>query len=312
MDTYKIPLVWQMYGHCHVEANSLEEAIEIALGPDAPLPDGTYVDDSVAVDYEVLELDQDNRDSTVTKQDLRVQLQQGRTLNDLLAFGPGQDCEIFKADKFYPGDVVIYVPDVYLNHIPIDRPITDSEELAEVLSGCYTGQDFINECGGDKEKAERLFGYCDWQYPSSALDDLADDDEEEPQMKYTLIDEKGQYALILRGESMTQYAVVNGLDKNAGSWDWTCCYYDFDKFSGLTKAEALFKALDYYLMRTNEEHIFWARMSEIATVLKDGLIEDDEEEAYRYMVDVAGLTENEAEYLGLDMERYRAIVDGEE
>ena len=29
-------------------------------------------------------------------------------------------------------------------------------------------------------------------------------------MKYTLIDEKGQYALVLRGESMTQYAVVSG------------------------------------------------------------------------------------------------------
>ena len=30
-------------------------------------------------------------------------------------------------------------------------------------------------------------------------------------MKYTLIDENGQYALILRGEHMTQYAVVSGL-----------------------------------------------------------------------------------------------------
>ena len=40
-------------------------------------------------------------------------------------------------------------------------------------------------------------------------------------MKYTLIDENGQYALILRGESMTQYAVVRCLDKETGSWDWT-------------------------------------------------------------------------------------------
>ena len=124
-------------------------------------------------------------------------------------------------------------------------------------------------------------------------------------MKYTLIDEKGQYALILRGESMTQYAVVRGLDKETGSWDWTCCYYDFSEFFGLTKAEALFKALDYYLMRTNEKHISWARMSEIAAVLKDGLIEDGEEEAYRYMADVAELSDTEAEYFGLDMERYR-------
>ena len=127
-------------------------------------------------------------------------------------------------------------------------------------------------------------------------------------MKYTLIEAKGQYALILRGESMTQYAVVCGLDKKTGSWDWTCCYYDFGKFSELTKAEALFKAVDYYLMRTDEKHICWSRMSEIATLLKDGLIEDGEEEAYRYMVDVAELSDIEAEYFGLDMERYRAAI----
>ena len=127
-------------------------------------------------------------------------------------------------------------------------------------------------------------------------------------MTYTLVEENGPYALILRGESMTQYAVVCGLDKETGSWDWTCCYYDFGKLSGLTKAEALFKALDYYLMRTNGKHIPWSRMSEIATVLKDGLIEDGEEETYRYMADVVELSEIEAEYFGLDMEQYREAM----
>jgi len=178
MDTYRIPLLWTMYGHYDIEANSLEEAIEIALGPDTPIPEGNYVDDSVAVDYEVLELDQGKKGSAMTKQELRLRLQQGHVLNDLLAFGPGQDCEIYKADKFYPGDVVLYVPDVCLNHIPLDRPITDLEELDEVLSNCYTGQGFIDECGGDVEKAKRLFWYCDWQHPSSAVDELADDEEE--------------------------------------------------------------------------------------------------------------------------------------
>ena len=178
MDTYKIPLVWQMYGHCNIDATSLEEAIEIALGPDTPLPDGCYVEESVAVDYDVLELDQGKRSRVLTKQALRLQLLQGHTLNDMLAFGPGQECEIFKADKFYLGDVVIYVPDVTLNHIPLDRPITNPEEFSEVLSNCYTGQDFINECHGDAEKAEHLFWYCDWQHPSSAVDELANDEEE--------------------------------------------------------------------------------------------------------------------------------------
>ena len=99
------------------------------------------------------------------------------------------------------------------------------------------------------------------------------------------------------------------MDKETGSWDWICCYYDFGEFSELTRAEALFKALDSYLMRTNEKHIPWARMSEIATLLKDGLIEDGEEEAYRYMVDVAELSDTEAEYFGLDMEQYRDATD---
>ena len=128
-------------------------------------------------------------------------------------------------------------------------------------------------------------------------------------MKYTLIEEKGPYALILRGESMKQYAVVSGLDRETESWDCTCCYYDFGKLSELTRAEALFKALDYYLMRTKIKYISWVRMSEIATVLKDGLIENDEEEAYRYMADVAELSDTEAEYFGLDMNQYRDITD---
>ncbi len=178
MDTYRIPLVWQMYGHCDIDANSLDDAIKIALGPDTPLPDGFYIDGSVSVDYEALKLNQGEKNHALTKQKLRLQLQQGHTLNDLLAFGLGQDCEIFKADKFCPGDVVIYVPDVSLNRIPLDRSITDPEELDDVLSNCYTGQDFIDECGGDVEKAERLFCYCDWQHPSSAIDEIADDEEE--------------------------------------------------------------------------------------------------------------------------------------
>ena len=107
---------------------------------------------------------------------------------------------------------------------------------------------------------------------------------------------------------MTQYAVVNGLDEKKGYWDWTCCYYDFGAFSELTKAEALFKALDYYLMRTNEKHIPWTRMSEIATVLKDGLIENDEEEAYRYIADTVELSDTEARYFGLDMTQYKAVT----
>ena len=43
MGIYRVPLVWQMYGHMDVEAKSLYEAIEYALGPECPLPEGSYL-----------------------------------------------------------------------------------------------------------------------------------------------------------------------------------------------------------------------------------------------------------------------------
>ena len=48
--TYSIPLVWQMGGRVSVKADSEDEAREIALGPDCPLPKGYYIDDSAEVD----------------------------------------------------------------------------------------------------------------------------------------------------------------------------------------------------------------------------------------------------------------------
>lgn len=113
------------------------------------------------------------------KTDLKAALRSGAKLNDLLSFGPGQDCEIFKADKFCEDDEVIYVPDVSLNEIPLNRPITDQNELDEVIGYCYTGRDFVEECNGDRELAERLFWYCDWQHPSSAADEIQDEEDEE-------------------------------------------------------------------------------------------------------------------------------------
>ena len=56
MTWFRIPMVWQMYGRLDVEADSLQEAIEYALGPESPLPEGNYVDDSVAIDETVYEL----------------------------------------------------------------------------------------------------------------------------------------------------------------------------------------------------------------------------------------------------------------
>ena len=50
MKTYRVHLIWSLYGHVDVEAESEEEAVENALGPDCPLPEGEYIEDSVQVD----------------------------------------------------------------------------------------------------------------------------------------------------------------------------------------------------------------------------------------------------------------------
>ena len=48
MAVWKIPITWEMCGEVKIEANTLEEAMEIAKDDDGfiPLPDGSYVDGS--------------------------------------------------------------------------------------------------------------------------------------------------------------------------------------------------------------------------------------------------------------------------
>lgn len=54
MKQYVIPLSWEMYGKVRVEAESLEEAVEYALGPECPLPDGDYIEAYIQVEYEYM------------------------------------------------------------------------------------------------------------------------------------------------------------------------------------------------------------------------------------------------------------------
>ena len=54
MKSYRIPLVWSMYGYADVDAETLQEAIDYALVPECPLPDGNYLDESATVDAEEL------------------------------------------------------------------------------------------------------------------------------------------------------------------------------------------------------------------------------------------------------------------
>lgn len=124
-------------------------------------------------------------------------------------------------------------------------------------------------------------------------------------MKYEIIMEKGEYALINRGEKMKEYAVVNGLNKEKDEWAWTCCYYCYyceGCHAPCTEAEALFLALDYFRMRTETNYIPRCRLEELATQFKDGLIEDGVSEAMEYFDEVCEMTESEKEFFGIKTE----------
>lgn len=112
----------------------------------------------------------------MTRSFLREKLEAGKTLDQLLPFKIGQECMIFKANKFEASDEIIYVPDTDLNSIPLYEPITCPEELLRIIGICYTGNDFLEECEGNLERAEYLFWYCDWQHPSSAYPEICEED----------------------------------------------------------------------------------------------------------------------------------------
>ena len=112
----------------------------------------------------------------MTKQEFYDHLKAGYYVDDAFVLSPGQDCDIYKSDKFEAGDQIIYIPDIYLNEITICAPVLGDEVISDIVACCYTGNDFIDICGGDTDLAERLFWYCDWQHPSSALPEVTDDD----------------------------------------------------------------------------------------------------------------------------------------
>lgn len=108
----------------------------------------------------------------MTKAELRSHLLAGKVLTDLFQFRTGQGCQIVKAPEFRSGDEILYIPDLSLRDVSDDAPITGEEDVEEVLSCCYTGDDIIQVCGGDLEMARRLFDWCDWQSPDAAAPEV--------------------------------------------------------------------------------------------------------------------------------------------
>lgn len=117
----------------------------------------------------------------MTVNEVRERIYNGECLSDMFEFTDGQDCIIYKGD-WNPDDDVIYIPDIDLNEICINRPLINiltSGEIIDVLGCLYTGKDFMELTDRDEDLAKELFNYVDWQHPSSALNEVLDDDEQD-------------------------------------------------------------------------------------------------------------------------------------
>ena len=132
----------------------------------------------------------------MTKAELKTRLEAGEIMDELFHYVTGDLCSIFKAEEFKAGEEIIYIPDIDLNELVMDRP-ANAEEIETILGCCFTGDDFVSEVReyreglgddfkgygeldeteGDLKKAEELFWYCDWEHPGSATYVVFDDDE---------------------------------------------------------------------------------------------------------------------------------------
>ena len=117
-------------------------------------------------------------------------------------------------------------------------------------------------------------------------------------MKYNIILRNGRYALL---EMKTQYVVACGFDEtqSEGSQWSQGYYYTHWNTSKIVKQRMLSAALEYYRILTETDYIPRCRLEELATQFKDGLIEDDEEQALIYFDEVCEMSESEKEFFGL-------------
>ena len=120
-------------------------------------------------------------------------------------------------------------------------------------------------------------------------------------MKYNIILRNGRYALL---EMETQYVVACGFDETQpeGSQWSQGYYYTHWNTSEIVKQRMLSAALDNYRMLTETDYIPRYRLEELATQFKDGLIEDDEEQALIYFDEVCEMSDEEKEFFGIKTE----------
>lgn len=127
-------------------------------------------------------------------------------------------------------------------------------------------------------------------------------------MRYEVIMEKGDISLIRRKQDLDEYAVVSGLDKEKGEWDYTLCYWSFGRYSNTSQAECLSRVIEYYRYITEIDYIPRDRLIELATCFKDKIIEnienvfiEPEENMKEFFIDEMEMENSELEFFGINL-----------
>lgn len=120
-------------------------------------------------------------------------------------------------------------------------------------------------------------------------------------MKYTILLRNGKYALL---DMEHQYAVVSGYDPTqlvGQQWDYGT-YFSHWNQSTEDQQRALSSAIELFRMRTERGYIHRHRLEELATKLKDGLIECDEDFAAEFFDEECEMTDEEKVWFGIGTE----------
>lgn len=120
-------------------------------------------------------------------------------------------------------------------------------------------------------------------------------------MEYIVLLRKGKYAFLDMGH---QYAVVSGYDPTqpvGQQWDHGTYFTHWNQ--GVEdKWKALSGAVELFRMKTEPDYISRNRLEELATKLKDGLIECDEDFAAEYFDEECEMTDEEKAWFGIETE----------
>lgn len=119
-------------------------------------------------------------------------------------------------------------------------------------------------------------------------------------MKYTTIAKYNNYTIIDRGEKITEIAVVFDINDATKDWSHTSIYFGYNNEA--EKVNAILKAADYCKAKIENNYIPRVRLEELATLFKDGLIEDDKEAALEYFDSVCEMSEEEKEFFEIEEE----------